>query len=641
MPTAVLPHYTMQQYSQPNFVDYMFENKLDKGRCTFDVVDETDIETTTKLFMLNVIFWEPIMQFGILPRFDDIANIEFITNDSISVIHTNLYEVLLDNKPDVPHMELVSAIVENVDRLYSLIRRYMGNYMPAIDSYGLVKLIENPEIKAITSVHIDDVEGTKVAEQKLKHAAGLLTNKLADPNLKDNCLFPYIRANTLKKNQIPQVLTAYGPRADIDDTMKKHIVRSSSFSGVSSIEDFAIEALSAKKSIYLSRSGIRISQYFARKLRLACSLQKNIYPGSCGNVQTIDLIIPKESKKNYIHNAVLDERGNKIFLTEDNINDYVDRKIQYFSPCTCRYKDGICEYCAGYGKDRLIKYMPPNIHIGMLASSKTSSQASQTILSNKHLIETFSKLYNLPPTAAKYLYRNEDALFWNPEMTKRFSGLKMRIPTDAVSLVTDLNLENLPMAEMYSKIPYMDLMRDDKVVETIHLESEEFVPYLSDATLEYMRSQYRNLTLTEEYITIPLDNIDPKAEFMKFIIVNDDVMTYTKRVIDFLSNAIGNYTSISDCLRDFANIVHSRASLNVFFLEMVMKAFLITSKENYEPPTVTDPNKVMFGNLANVVSESSVSGKLAFEWLRLYLSSPKTSTVVRPVGLFGEYFGII
>jgi len=63
-------------------------------------------------------------------------------------------------------------------------------------------------------------------------------------------------ADTLKKNQIPQMLLKYGPRSDVDDTMCRHIINESSFSGNKSVADFAVESLSAKKSAYFNKSVI-------------------------------------------------------------------------------------------------------------------------------------------------------------------------------------------------------------------------------------------------------------------------------------------------------------------------------------------------------------------------------------------------
>jgi len=82
--------------------------------------------------------------------------------------------------------------------------------------------------------------------------------------VKHNCLYPYMTANALKTNQIGQNISIYGPRSDIDDTMKKNIVRSSAFRGVQNVNEFATEGLSSKKAVYLLKNVTKQSQYFNR-----------------------------------------------------------------------------------------------------------------------------------------------------------------------------------------------------------------------------------------------------------------------------------------------------------------------------------------------------------------------------------------
>jgi hypothetical protein len=285
--------------------------------------------------------------------------------------------------------------------------------------------------------------------------------------------------------------------------------------------------------------------------------------------------------------------------------------------------------------------MPPEIHIGLLSSSKVSSTVSQKILSAKHLISTSSKEYALPESAQKYMVKIEDAIFWKPESEKYFDTLRMRVPNEAISQISDLNLDTLPNAESYSKIPYIELVKDDEVVDIINLEADVFVPYFSTQTLEFMHERYRGIKVDDEFTTIPLNGLDVKEPFLKFVILNDDMITYTKHVAEFLGSRMINYTTVTDCVRDFAAVVYQKSSINSFFIETVVRSHLIAGKDDYRIPVVTDPNNVCFGNLADIISESSVSGLLAFEQLKSYLSSPSTPLLLRKRGLFAPYFGLI
>lgn len=620
--------------------EYMYEHK-DNGFTNVVFADNVEIQVPTRMLILNIIFWEPNVSFGVLPESSDFFNIKSITTDSISVIQTKLYKKALKLLTHIPYMQIVMRYLYNIDRLSNFIQRHMGIYMPSIDALGLARLMENPALKKLADYQFDDKLGTKVAEQQLKVMSKELITHLKDPDLPNNCLYPYMQAGTLKSNQIPQFLIAYGPRSDVDDTMKRHIVGQSSFSGLRTVEDFAIESLSAKKSIYFSRDVIRQSQYSGRKMRLACAEIQHIYPGSCGSQGWMPYMIGEEVADNYIDRIVIDDKGNRVILDKQNIDKFVGRPIKLVSQFACRHTDGICEHCAGYGEDMLIKYMPPDIHIGLLSSSKVSSVVSQKILSAKHLVSTSSKMYTLPESAQKYLYKVEDAIFWSPEAAKYFDTVRFRIPSEAINQISDLNLDTLPTAESYSKVPFIELVKDDEVVDRICLEADVFIPYFSTQMLEHMHQHYRQLKVDDEYMTFSMSGFDIKQPFMKFVILNDDMITYTKRVYGFLGSRMINYTTVADCMRDFSTVVYQKSSINSFFIESVVRSHMIVSESDFRIPVVTDFNNVRFGNLADVISETSVSGKLAFENLKQYLTAPSTPLLLRKRGLFAPYFGLI
>ena len=620
--------------------EYMYQNK-DIGYTNVLFADNVEIQVPTRMLILNIIFWEPNVSFGVLPTSSDFFNIKSITTDSISVIQTKLYKKALRMLPNIPYMQIVMRYLYNIDRLSNFIQRHMGIYMPSIDALGLARLMENPALKKLADFKFDDKLGTKVAEQQLKAMSKELISHLKDPNLPDNCLYPYMQAGTLKSNQIPQFLIAYGPRSDVDDTMKRHVVSQSSFSGLKTVEDFAIESLSAKKSIYFSRDVIRQSQYSGRKMRLACAEIQHIYPGSCGSQGWMPYVITEEVAENYIDRIVIDDKGNRVLLDKQNISKFIGRPVKLVSQFACKHTDGICEHCAGYGEDMLIKYMPPDIHIGLLSSSKVSSVVSQKILSAKHLVSTSSKMYNLPESAQKYLFKVEDAIFWTPDAAKYFENVKFRVPNDAINQISDLNLDTLPTAESYSKIPFIEIIKDDEVVDRICLEADVFIPYFSTQMLEHMHMHYRQIKVDEEYTTFSLAGFDIKQPFMKFVVLNDDMITYTKRVYGFLGSRMINYTSVADCMRDFSTVVYQKSSINSFFIESVVRSHMIASENDFRIPVVTDFNNVRFGNLADVISETSVSGKLAFENLKQYLTAPSTPLLLRKRGLFAPYFGLI
>lgn len=624
-----------------NLPEQMMINHQDVG--CHDVVfsDCPDpIEIPARSLILNMIFWDPNYRLGIKPVVADFIHFKSITTDVIRDRQSALYERALDELPNVPHMRIVLEYLYNVDKLSNFTQKYLGNFMPSIDALALARILHHPSIKAIISKPITDKMGTKVAELALKTAANKLIDTLGTIGAKENCLYPYMRAKTLKSNQIPQFLHAYGTRSDIDDTMMKHVITHSSFEGLKNVFDYAVEYLSAKKSIYFSHDVIRDSQYFARKLRLSCSSQLKVYPGSCGSEGWIPFTIDREHYKNYIDRTVIDNDV-RVHLTPKNIKNYVDRPIKLVSPFACRHTDGMCEKCAGYGRDRLIKYLPPDIHIGILAEFMLASMISQQVLSTKHLIIGVTMMYVLADVAKKYLIQNDNSIYWKPECSKSFDKLYIRIPKKAMQQVADLTCRSLPNVESFSTIAYMELVKDGEVIDRIDLNSGAFVPYFSKDMLKFMKQHIRNIVVESNYIDIPLAGYDPAVPMFNFTSLNDDMGAFVKQVTAFLSTDIDKYTSIPVVIEDFTRLIYKKASLNSFFVEIVLRAQLIKSKTDFSTPVVTDPFNVHFGKLADVISERSVTGKFAFERMNEYIKKPTTPISSKPVGLFSPFFGFV
>lgn len=631
--------YSLEEISDPFFVDNLLIKGLDKGHCIVTLGDGP-MMIPTRALVNNVMLWRPLFEFKITPTKRDIFKFKYITPDHISELLSVIYFRLLEARPDIHHMILVTSIAEAIDNLERTIEKYICYYMPTMDIIGLCDIIADDKCSKFRDINFG-VGGTDVVEAMMKQITTDFDKLIAtEGEIADNMLLPYMQAKTLRPNMIPQMMVAYGPRSDINDHMKKHSIPHSAVEGLQTVADYATESLSAKKALYLNRSAIKKSQYFGRKLRLAVSSIKQVYPGDCGNTKTIKIFISKSHAHNFIGKTII-ENKQKVVLSKHNIDNYKDKQVDMITLFGCKHTDGFCEACAGYANDMLIKFLPPEIMIGLFAASQLVSKVTQKILSSKHLISTKSKMYVLPERAKTYLCVSGDNIYWDKKVFSRLKGCSIRISKDSTNPISDLDLDILPNSETFSRISYIEIVKDGEVIDNIPIESDIFVPYLSEATLEYMKSVYNEITQTDDYINIPIKDMDISQEFLKYHIINDDMVSYTKRVIGFLTGHVADYTSVSKLLEDFSNIVYSKSSVNFFYIEVVLRAFMIENSNNYTVPYMKDPDNVRFGNLDAVITESSISMKLSFERLKDYLSNPNTYTRPRQVGFFGPFFGLV
>ena len=650
---------TYEDYAQPYFVESMFKQKQDYGTCEL-VMSDSRILINTRLAMLNIVLWECLMKFGIRPSSKELCNVKSFTCSLISTIQSKFYFKILTklsadgrDMKNVEHMEIVQAFGCNINRLYNIICRYLNAYMPPMDALGLAETCNNPEIKKLIDEKIDPSVGTQLAEKKIKMQTKELIDLISKPGLKHNILLPYMNASTLKSNQIPHEILKYGPRSDVDDRMCHHVINESSFSGIKSAADFAIESLSAKKCSFLNKTVLKKAQYTNRKTRLAGTLLTTLYPGWCGSTRTIPFFIEPEFASNmYLKSIVVDDKI--VQLTKENIGQYVNTTVNMLSVFGCNHTDGFCERCAGFRywpeyDIGLHLFLPKGIHIGLMATSQLMSRVTQKILSNKHLIATNTKTYKLPVETEKYLSAEADSgIYWRHEkgsgIPKAMKSWAIRIPDDCMCQLSDLDLDQLPEPEIFSKISYFDLLdmsNDYQVIDSIHMEADGCIPHLSKDMLEYMRDCYESILNQDNSYIVPMNNFPVKKPFMEYTVMNDDLVGYVGSFASFIGTEISMYTSVNKCLHDFAKLVYRKSEINMFYLEVILRALNCVSKTDYRIPVIEDPDHTHFMRLDDKVTAASISLKLAQEQILRYLRDSNAFLQPNFTGLFGPFFGLV
>lgn len=659
----------LADYAQPGFIDHLMATEQDHGIVQLELADGK-VTIPTRLAVFNALLFEPMVYFKIFPKKADLLWTKKLSNDLINERQTFVYrkillEADLTQFPMPPEFVMTPKAIEllrrsgyeyndnslkaltqiwlNVNRLYNFTIRNHGKYQQSVDIISLCQLIEEePQIKALADIVFDDKLGTKIAEERFNVASAELIRLLKTRGaLKNNPLLNFMEPGCLKAVQIPQVLLAYGPRSDLDDTMAPHSISQSSLQGLRTPADYATEYLGAKKAMYNNKSMIEKTQYYARKMRLACEAFRRYYATDCGNRLTVPTVLHKAWLMNYVDKVIID-RGKRVILTPDMLAKYSDKTVDMISLTTCRHTDGFCEHCAGRGNYEAGNFIPKQIHVGQLASTNTNSKVSQNVLSTKHLIKTKSKVYQVPDGARKYFFHSNECLLWSPTSKHELKKCFIRIERSALGPITDLSHdEDVPDAECYSQMIDFEILDAQGIpVDQVTIATEDFVPYLSAEALHYMRLNYAKLEIDNDTITIPLSKFDWNQPFFKYVVVNDDMIAFVKRYQEFFNRHLSSHTSIASAIQAATNIIYARTPINIFWIEIIIRAFMVTDDDNAAIPRVTDIDHVKFGTMDTVCSSRALSTKLAFEALGSYFSTPSTFLRDHEEGLFDDCFGI-
>lgn len=546
----------------------------------------------------------------------------------------------------VSQMKLRMELAGCINILYNVICIYLGAYQRSIDMFSICKSMAVPEIATAAKVDLEDEVNKRninAAEKKIADKTKTLLATLSDPKLKDqNVFYPYVRLGVASPQQVPQVVMAAGTRTDVNDMMILSPITSSYIGGLKDIYEFAIDSLSAKKSLLYNASGLGDSQYANRKEQLMASTLWKIYPGDCGSDVTLDFEILPINHKHCV-GKFISEKGKLVELTYSNLQNYLGKVVKLRSPITCRHTDGCCHACGG----RMLDFLMPNTVIGIASTIELMSPVGQLILSNKHVSRTTSMTYVLPHLMDDYLQVSRNEVHLHVKAKKLAKKWMIAVPFHNVARISDLQYvedEDAINDQHFSQITEISFV-DGSTGEFLTpianmIDVNKSIPYLSSEILGYIKRNPDMIKDLGDTLMISMEKFDVNKPLMRCIVANASMPRFSKQIRTLFSDDIKKYTSAVDVLRDFTNIVYSKVDPHLFHLEVIVRASMVTSGQDYRIPVVTDPRDVKFGALRYNIRQRSIGAQLAFERMKEYIEDPRTYTYPREMGPFDAFAGL-
>jgi len=200
-------------------------------------------------------------------------------------------------------------------------------------------------------------------------------------------------------------------------TKKYDVVENSLMNGVTK-KDIPAFANSVVAGAYPSAVGTAEAGYMA-KIILALLQSEHIDPdpeSDCGTTSTIPLTVT-ESNKQYVLYRYIDNNGKKELTTLDNINSYVGKTINLYTPQACK-QTAICGKCAG----RVFHNLGVT-NVGLLITQITQKILNLKLKSKHNL----SQSAGIIPEKYIFLDSNEYCSFDNGLMKNKVT-MKLFIP---------------------------------------------------------------------------------------------------------------------------------------------------------------------------------------------------------------------
>ena len=631
---------TLQQISSPGIVESFDDIANISGPCTLELSDG-EVTLPIRHAIVHLIFWRNFHEFNVPIRKDHIVFTSgCCSNGTMTKFQSMAYKELKSKFPDKEN-NIILRLFYTICEYNQFIIRHLEEWHGSIDIFQMIDLMDDPEVKSIVDIGIEPLMGTDVVERMLLEANMKLYSTLSKKGaVKNNVLLPYLQSGMVNKDQMAQVFISLGVRTDINDMVVLYPIKTSYMRGLSDIKDYLVDSLASKKSHFYNSVAVRDSQYFSRKQHLLTSSVIKIYPGNCGTTVTVPFSVTTENYRDLIGKNIKIDDVTETQISSNTAANYIGQTINMFGPGTCRHQNGYCEHCGGL----MATYLPKELNVGIASATIVVKDITQLILSSKHFSKTNSIIYKMPEEGAAYFVRRNNEVYWKREHRDAMKTMTIGFLLKDVCPLNDLTLlvEDDPTLneEKFSNPTFLIIRQEGKEDFELPLMTNNAIPFLSAEMLFYMKDRMGDIVQDESMIWIPLDGFSYQLPVFRSVVANNSMMAYMKKAAAFLQTDIGKYTSYTDALRDFSEIIYSKVHVNILHIETMLKAYMVTSQLNYEIPVVTDPNHVTFQINPRIVKNRSVSGELAFQCFMQYISYPGTFVVPRSPGLFDSFFSI-
>lgn len=622
-------------------VDEFIENKDVMYKVYFS---DRCVEMEGKWVLVNAILLQPLIKRKLTINASQYLVYNEIVDKQIYTINTMIYNEVFE----IEGMDkIVFEIADCINMFMELITCKLASYQKTVDIFRLKKTMEIPRLKELSSLDLEEAKnyGVEAVEEQLNKANREAISIINDPSYKDqNHIYGFAKLNVFNNFQLPQAIIGVGGRTDIDETVLPRIIENSYLQGLSSIADFAIDSLAARKAIYYNEKGTATAQYANRKYQLIATAVKRIYPKDCGTQMTVPFYINRKHTKNIIGVNIKD--GNRVVeLTPENVNDYADRVVDMFLPNTCNHTDGVCRKCGG----KLTKYFHENAVIGPISATVAISPITQSVLSVKHLLCVTIIQFELNDEVEninKYFMINNNNIFLSDLNNVKDYVVGFRY--NEAARIKDVNVINGSMSNVdntyFTQITAVSLYNrktNRLLIDNAKLLARNDIKaYLSVDMLNLIK-KYKSeiLEVKDEMIWISTKYLQYDQPLMTCPSISTSTLDFVNRVNNLQDSAsVRKYHSIAELLRDATELIWEKASPHIFHIATLLKSSQITSFDDFRIPVVTDVNDMHFAEILKVVARRSIGAELAFERFHITSCRPSTFLYEKGVSFYDDFF---
>ena len=540
--------------------------------------------------------------------------------------------------------ELSRFCLELTNEYYNDMTEYLE---PEVTTLGILDIIETMSHPAIMEAN----SNVTSSDKSIQHAHRVIKQTLDDPNeLQDNILARSVRSGLVKIGQVLQCVGPRGSVTDIDSNIFPYPTQTGFAMGLYRFYDSFIESRTAAKSLTFTEKPLQDTEYFNRRLQLLAATIRDIYDGDCGTTEYLLWQMSAGDLEAFAGKYYLKDDGTLgvIYDNEECRKTLVGRTIRVRSVLHCNTPDAgyVCATCYG----EMERSIPHNTNIGHVAATSLCKQASQQVLSVKHLDtsasssglrlseyeQRFVRIGNDPNLLflAERLQGLKVSLILDGEEAPRLGEVKsaenveVLLPTQISSLTqvafriehksgrVEADLITLEDPDTSPKV-----LPDDGRPEYVQVSNGSRTSSLSREMLAYLRTHSWNLTpdgdveidLSQWDVDLPLFSTPRRQENMLDYMATIEKFLKAVKRSEKEKKSLKDFDSVDAALRGFYELVSSRLFVNIVHQEILVKVCQVRSSRDGDFRVPLQGNKLEFGKFDFNIFNRSQGPAMAYQ----------------------------
>lgn len=255
-----------------------------------------------------------------------------------------------------------------------------------------------PDFKAI--IDGTDLDGNpllkgdeNIYEVEDKFATGIANMRKVLEDKEDLWFYDFVKnGEGLNFKQLFQTIGFVGSKPVVNYDFRNNgvnteFIKSNFLKGMATVDEYFINATSARKAQVVNRMLIQPSGYFMRRLSLlTIDTVHNVDEDDCGTEETIKYNIKTTKQLGMVDGRSYMEEGQEKVLDADKDIHLVGTTINLRSPITCKHTHttGVCKACFGRELSEKLRYF----NSGMLGVLNLTETFTQNMLNAKHFSST-------------------------------------------------------------------------------------------------------------------------------------------------------------------------------------------------------------------------------------------------------------